>query len=108
MKKTFCILLILMFAILFSAIGFADTIDPNAPGEAQTVSEDMYPVITETPPPPPPTPTAFDFPNSNVPASGELAQTGGIPAGAFYAVGGFCIILAFIISRKKGKNPKAD
>lgn len=108
MKKVICLILILMFTIIFLCISFAatqDITDPPVPGTGDTTTTDIY----DTPPPlSPPTPTpapeGFNVDNENVPASGELVKTGGIPAELFYAAGGLCIIAAFVISRKKSKE----
>ena len=102
MKKSLFLVLILMFTLIFTVIGFAatDTVDvpdANAPGAAPDTTTDMYP--TE------------DFQDGDTPEGSPieafeeeivpLATTGGIPAEIFYVAGGLCILLAIVVSKKK-------
>lgn len=83
MRKLICLLLIIIFTVIFTTLAFA---------EGKNVNAKMY------------VPESFDIKNQNVPQSGELVQTGGIPAGLFYGAGGLCIVGALVISRKKSTD----
>lgn len=83
MKKIVYLLLILIFTLMLSSIALA------APEDVDTA---MYGS------------EVMEIDEGNIPLSGELVQTGGIPSGIFYAAGGLCIVTALSLSRKKSKQ----
>lgn len=123
MKKAICLLMTLIFTFLFAFMSFAENEvivdDPTAPGSGQTVIQDMY--DEEVPQSPPEDSndsndsgdlsvlevTVENIEDSTVPASGELVQTGGIPAYVFYVIGGVCIVAAIVLATRKGKESNA-
>lgn len=49
-----------------------------------------------------------DIQESEVPASGKLVQTGGIPAYIFFIAGGACILVAVLLALRKDNPGSAD
>ena len=102
MKKKICLLLALLFTLLFTLSAFAATDDINDPllsTGSGTVTDDQYGEIEE------------EFEDEDTPEAPPvieitdevLPQTGGIPAEAFYIIGGLCIVSAILLLVRKEK-----
>lgn len=102
MKKLICLLLALLFTVLFTTIAMAETNeidDPLVPLSPDTVTTTQYDEINE-------------FEDDPIPESGPpdteipdeaLPQTGGIPVEVFYVAGGICILSAILLLGRKRK-----
>lgn len=127
MKRIICLVLALIFTIAFSSMAFAageDIVDENNPAAApQNVQDEMYGEDAfEIPDEPIPEGGGDEvgvevektasvdqatIEDADTPASGELVQTGGVPAYLFYAAGGVCILAAVILATRKSKENNA-
>lgn len=113
--------MVLVFTFVFACMSFAENEaiieDPTAPGSGQTVVQDMY---DEEVPQSPPEDSGdsgdyaaayqlaiASIEDQDIPASGELVQTGGVPAYVFYIAGGICILAAIVLATRKGKESNA-
>lgn len=103
MKKKICLLLALLFTFLFAFSAFAATDDTNdpllLPTSSDTVTGDQYGEFDDNPVPE--TAPIVEIIEEELPEA--LPQTGGIPAEAFYIIGGICIISAILLLVKKEK-----
>lgn len=79
--------------------------DPLVPTSPDTVTETQYGEIDEFEDEPVAESgiTLAEFEEETIPEGGELPQTGGIPAEAFYVIGGIFIISAVILLTRKSK-----
>lgn len=97
-----CLILVLLFTFLFTLSAFAVTDDINDPLSSTglgAVTDDQYGEIEE------------EFEDDDTPEAPPvieitdeaLPQTGGIPAEAFYIIGGLCIVSAILLLTRKEK-----
>lgn len=101
LKKMICLLLALLFTLLFTLSAFAATEDISDPllSTSGTVTDDQYGEREE------------EFEDEDTPEAPPvieitdeaLPQTGGIPAEAFYILGGLCIVSAILLLTRKEK-----
>lgn len=99
MKKMLCLILALLFTFLFTLSAFAATndIDDSLLSTGAGVVDEQYGNKEEK------------FDDDDVPEAPPiieikdeaLPQTGGIPAEAFYIIGGICIISAILLLVRK-------
>lgn len=106
LKKTLYLLLALLFTLLFTTAVFAaneEIDDPMLPTSPDTVTDSQYEEITEFEEGEvPQSVPIIDVVDEKVPEA--LPQTGGIPAEAFYIVGGICILSAILLLTRKSKS----
>lgn len=103
LKKTLCLILALLFTFLFTTMVFAatdDIKDPLTPLSPDIVTDEQYSEFEEELPPESAPITNME--DQVVPAA--LPQTGGIPAEAFYIVGGICILSAVLLLTRTKKS----
>ena len=101
MKKFFCLFLALVFTIMMTSVCFAEVNDPLQSTNLNTTTNKQY-VEFEEDITPEGDPKDIEFEEEKVPK--DLPKTGGIPAEAFYVLGGICIASAVIVSRGKAKT----
>ena len=104
MKKILCLLLALLFTLMFTTVVFAATGDNNPllPTSPDTVTKTQYGEKTyesefETD-------FITEISEDEIPQA--LPQTGGIPSEVYYIIGGVCIISAILLLTRKS-NPSA-
>lgn len=106
MKKTLCLLLALLFTFLFTTMAFAVTEeikDPLTPLNSDIVIKEQYGETVEFEENEVPQALPIiDVVDEKVPEA--LPQTGGVPAEAFYIVGGICILSAILLLTRKSKS----
>lgn len=124
LKRLVCLVFALIFALAFTTVALAageDIIDQANPGAApQNVQNEMYGedeiVIPDESIPEGSaegaqsmqlTAAGITIEDAVTPASGELVQTGGVPAYVFYIAGGICILAAIVLATRKGKESNA-
>lgn len=101
MKRVLCLLLALLFTLIFTTMVFAaneQIEDPLLPTSPDIVIEEQYGNIQEFEDDPNPE----SAPTMEI-LDEELPQTGGIPAEAFYILGGICIVSAVLLLSRKSK-----